>query len=273
MAIAPKNFEFICELVAKHSAIVLGSDKQYLVVSRLYPIAKQSGFANIDALVDALRLMPSGSIVTSVVDAMTTNETSFFRDGMPFQILRDSVLPELIKKRKLSKTIRIWSGACSSGQEPYSLAILWREKFPDYRDWQFKILATDISKTMLDRAREGRFSALEIDRGLSKEQKLSHFSVTGDTWTARPELRASIEFKQLNLIQPYPVTLRADVVFLRNVLVYFGIESKRDILNRIRQVLAPDGYLFLGGAETTVMLDDAFTRVPHGNGSCYRIKS
>lgn len=271
MAIAQQNYEHVRQVLYNRAAIVLNGDKLYLVESRLLPIAKRAGVANVDALVERIRLMPTSPWVQEIIDAMTTNETSFNRDVIPFQILRNQVLPELIERRKVPKTLRLWSAGCSSGQEPYSLAMLWQESFTHYSDWQFRVFATDISNQMLERAKSGIFSDVEVKRGLSPHSLNRFFRPVNGQWQIDPNLKNLIEFRFLNLIDAWPATLKMDIVFLRNVLVYFDLETKQSIFKRLRNVLAPDGYLFLGGAETTLMIDDAFERVSAEGGSFYRL--
>lgn len=272
MPIAPENYQHIRQVLYKRAAIVLNDDKQYLVESRLFPVAKQAGLHDVDALVGRLRIAPESPLLQSIIDAMTTNETSFFRDATPFHVLRDRVLPELIERRSALRTIRIWSAGCASGQEPYSIAMMWREEFAHLPDWQLRILATDISSEMLERARDGRFSHVEVQRGLAEQQRATFFRRVADQWQIEPTLRSMIDFQPLNMIDAWPTTVNADVIFLRNVLVYFDMATKQDILRRLRAALTPDGYLFLGSAETTVMIDDAFERVVTAEGSYYRVK-
>jgi chemotaxis protein methyltransferase CheR len=272
MKIQQEDFEYLQSLVAEVSAIVLHNDKKYLVETRLAPIAKRAELMSLKHLVDHLRSSRNGPMLQEVIDAMTTNETSFFRDDVPFQIMRDQVLPELIKKREPYRTIRVWSAGCSSGQEPYSLAMLWREHYHPLSGWRFNITATDLSQSMLAKARAGRYSELEVSRGTSPALRNQYFKRVGNDWQVDPSLTAMIDFRHLNLILPWPTLPVMDVIFLRNVLVYFDLSAKQRILNKIRQVLQPDGYLFLGGAETTLMVDDSFERVPHASGSYYRLR-
>ncbi len=206
----------------------------------------------------------------AVVEALTTNETSWFRDGDPFSTLRSTVLPDLATRRP-ARGLRIWSAACSSGQEPYSIAIALAET-PAVAGWRIEVLGTDLSEEMVARARAGRYTQLEVNRGLPATSLVRHFERDGTHWRIAPALTAHVSFRTLNLVRPFPPLGRFDVVFLRNVLIYFDVATKRDILRRVRQVMAPDGYLFLGAAEMTMGVDDAWERVPAGRSSVYRIR-
>ncbi len=272
MTIRAENFAFVCQLLKQRAAITLTANKSYLVNTRLLPVARAAGLDSVDELIDQLRRSPTDSSLQAVVEAMTTNETSFFRDGAPFDILCDVVLPELVKRRAAERTIHIWSAACSSGQEPYTIAMLWLERFAHLSNWRMKLLATDISTEMLDRAIRGRYTTLEVGRGLPAEHREKYFQQDGDHWQIDPRLRSMVEFRALNLSGAWPVVPAMDVVLLRNVMVYFDLPTKQEILKKVRTVLRPDGYLFLGGTETTLMIDDAFDRVATPAGSYYSLK-
>ena len=264
---------YIRDLVLTRSAIVLEPEKDYLIQARLEPVAKESGYTSIDELAQYLRKTPSGPLHEKVVEAMTTNETSFFRDVHPFEALKETVLPEILERRAATKSLSIWCGAASSGQEPYTLAMVLREHFPQLTSWNLKFLATDISTQMLDKCREGKYSQLEVNRGLPAHLLIKYFDKKGMSWRVKDDLINIFEFKQLNLAATWPLLPKMDLVFLRNVLIYFDVQMKKDILKKIREVLQPDGYLFLGGAETTLNLDDNFQRVPLNGTSCYRMVS
>jgi len=272
MAITASEFDYIQRLVLDQSAIVLEDDKQYLAESRLLPLARREGFDSLTSLVACLRTKTSAGLHRKVVEAMTTNETSFFRDFHPFETLRKSILPELMAKRAGSRELNIWSAACSSGQEPYSLALLLREHFPALSGWSVRIIATDLSVDILTRAREGRYSQLEVNRGLPASLLVKYFRQQGTDWQIRDDIRSSIEFQILNLAETWPLLPRMDMVWMRNVLIYFGLEAKRQIMGRVRRVLKEDGFLFLGGAETTFNVDDAFERAQYERTTCYRIR-
>jgi chemotaxis protein methyltransferase CheR len=268
--LTPADFELIRGLVRRNSAIVLEQDKHYLIETRLQMLAKTDGFPSVDHLMAEIR---AGKRHARVVEAMTTNETSFFRDLLPFEAFRKLVLPELMNKRAGQRRLQIWCAACSTGQEPYSLAMLLREHGPSLKDWKLQLLASDLSTHVLERAKQASFNQLEVNRGLPAPLLLKYFRKVGAQWLLKDEVRELVQFQQLNLIGPWPVLPEMDVVFLRNVLIYFDVEVKRQILARVRRLLRPDGFLFLGGAETTLNLDDAFERVPFERSGCYRLRT
>jgi chemotaxis protein methyltransferase CheR len=269
MSITAVDFHYLAQLVRERSAIVLEPGKEYLAESRLQTIAREVGVASVSELVAHMRA-GAVDVGDAVVDAMTTNETSFFRDVRPFQSLQETVLPQLIERRRLARSLSVWCAACSSGQEPYSVAMLIREHFPELRDWNVQILATDLSPSMLDRTRAGLYSQLEINRGLPSPLLVKYFTPAGRNWQAIPELRRMVRVEYLNLAEPWPVMQPFDLVFLRNVLIYFDIPTKQAILGKARRQLRPDGLLLLGGAETTMNLDADFERVPVGRSTWYR---
>ncbi|MXG87932.1 CheR family methyltransferase [Nocardioides flavescens] len=271
MSISASTFGFVRELVRAESAIVLDTGKEYLVESRLLPLARQAGLADVDAYVADVSRRRTPAVMRQIVEALTTNETSWFRDAEPFAVLRTTVLPALAGTRG-TRPIRIWCGACSSGQEPYSVAMTALET-PVMAGRSFEIVATDLSEEMLTKARSGEFSQLEVNRGLPATTLVKHFQRAGVAWKVSPEVQRHVSFRPLNLIRPFPPMGRFDVVFLRNVLIYFDTPTKRDILKRVRQVLAPDGYLFLGAAEMTMGIDDAWERVPGGRSSIYQLRT
>jgi chemotaxis protein methyltransferase CheR len=252
------GFEYLAGLLKEGSGLVLGTDKGYLVESRLAPVAQRHGHASIDALIAALRLSPRGPVMTEVVEAMTTNESFFFRDGKPFDILRTKFLPELLERRAASKTLRIWCAASSTGQEPYSLAMLLHEEAAKLQGWNCQILATDISNDALQRARSGIYTHFEVQRGLSIQRLLRFFEKQGEVWQAKPEIRAMVQYRQFNLLHDPRVLGRFDVVFCRNVLIYFDSPTKSRVLESLASVMDKDGLLFLGGAETVLGVTGAF---------------
>ena len=264
------DFDYIRALVRERSAIVLEAGKEYLVQARLLPVAHQQGLDDVNALVARLK-RGEPALTTQVVEAMTTNETSFFRDVHPFEALRAEVLPSLLESRRTQRTLRIWSAASSTGQEAYSIAMVLREHFPELAGWNLSILGTDLSRDVLQKASEGRYAQIEVNRGLPAPMLIKYFDRVGPAWKAKPELRTMCEFKALNLVAPWPALPRMDIVFLRNVLIYFDVETKRDVLTKMRSTLAPDGYLFLGAAETTLQFDGLFERAPHARANCYRV--
>lgn len=270
MPISTSDFTYLRGFLRERSAIVLEPGKEYLAEARLGPVARTLGLGTIDELLHKLRGEPDGAISTRIVEALTTNETSFFRDNHPFEALRTQILPELIKMRASERVLNLWCAASSSGQEPYTIAMLLKEHFPELATWRVRFLATDISQEMLRRSREGVYSQLEVNRGLPAKYLVKYFEKRGADWQIRKELRDSIEFSELNLSRPFPALPLLDIVFIRNVLIYFDVPMKREILGKIRRNLRRDGYLFLGGAETTLNVDEAFKRVPAGTTWCYQ---
>jgi chemotaxis protein methyltransferase CheR len=274
MPVSPPDFEYVRELVRESAAIVLDPGKEYLVETRLEPLARSEGFESLGGMVDALRTGRSAGLRRKVVDRMTTNETSFFRDFHPFEALRRYILPELIARRQAERTLQFWCGACSSGQEPYSLLMLLREHFPLVADWNVHTLATDINATMLERARRAVFSQLEVNRGLPAPMLVKYFEKCDHEWHLAPKIQRGVEFRELNLNAPsWPNILPADVIFLRNALIYFDAATKRSIFAQLRRVLRPDGYLILGAAETTYGLDESYERVVFDKATAYRLKA
>jgi chemotaxis protein methyltransferase CheR len=267
----PDEFDYICRLVRERSAIVLEPGKEYLVEGRLTPVVRELELGSISNLVARLRTVPDNGLVGRVVDAMVTTETSFFRDMLPFEGLKTLILPELIERRHSERQLNIWCAACASGQEPYSLAILIREHFPVLATWNVNILATDISREILARAKAGLFNQIEVNRGLPAPLLVKHFKQRGSAWELSEEIRSKIEFRELNLTRPWPPLRQMDLVLLRNVMIYFDIETKKAILGRVARLLRPDGYLLLGGAETTFNLDDSFRRVERSKAGFYQL--
>lgn len=270
MTVSTADFGFLADLLKRASANVLAPGKEYLVDARLEPVARAAGLGDIGTLVNRLRT-GDASLERQVIEAMMTGETLFFRDSYPFDALEAEILPRLIRERQKERTLTIWCAACSFGQEPYSVAMLIYDKFAELLGWNLKILATDISETSLDRARKGRYSKLEVGRGLPDAYRC-HFSDDGAYLTLNENIRKLVAFSQLNLIGPWPQLPRCDIVFIRNVLIYFDVAVKRSVLKRVRSVLKPDGCMFLGGGETTLNIDDAFERMPVGRAICYRIR-
>lgn len=272
MELTGQQFGYVADLLRREAAIVLSPGKEYLVESRLRPLAHQTGHANIGELLTAAQSPhgTAGGVRKRIVESLTINETSWFRDREPFAALTDVVLPEVLKDSP-GRPIRVWSAASSSGQEPYSIAIQLDKALPPGRD--FQILATDLSTEMVARARAGVYNQLEINRGLPAPDLVRYFQRAGADWQVTDKLRRKITFQQLNLSLPLPAMQPFDVVFLRNVLIYFSPETKRQILARVRKVLRPGGWLQLGAAETTVGIDAAFERVPVGRTAIYRASS
>ena len=272
MAINPADFDFISKIVREQCAIVLEKGKEYLVDSRLMPLVHQEKLESIENLVRKIKSEPRGSLKDAVIEAMTTNETSFFRDIHPFETLKKEILPELLEKRKAKKELNIWCGASSSGQEPYSLVMLLKNDFPQLNSWKVSFSASDISNQMLNRCKSGIYSQLEINRGLPAPLMVKYFERIGTEWQVKEDLRKMIQFRIINLSEAWPMMPPVDLLMMRNLLIYFDVEMKKNILGRIRKLLRPDGYLFLGAAETTLNLDENFERMPFKQSGCYRLK-
>ncbi|WP_040157727.1 CheR family methyltransferase [Mobilicoccus massiliensis] len=270
MSLSGADVDFIGQVVRARSAIVLDRSKEYLIESRLVALARERGDASVADLVRALRANPNGPVRDQVVEAMTTNETSFFRDGHPFMALSNTILPDLLVQRGRERSLNIWCAACSSGQEPYTIAMLIQELIGADPSWRVRLLGTDIDTKMLNRTKEGIYNQFEINRGLPAPLLVRYFARHGMNYQVDPRLRSMIETKFLNLAEPFPPMPQMDVVFLRNVLIYFDIETKREILKQVKKVLRPDGYLFLGGAETTMNIDDSWERQTIGRAAVYR---
>jgi chemotaxis protein methyltransferase CheR len=272
MTITATSFAYVRELVQRRSAIYLEAGKEYLVESRLQPIVQASGDGTLDRLVSRLRSSPEGSLHAQVVEAMTTNETSWFRDRHPYDALESVILPDLLSCRARERRLTVWSAATASRQEAYSIAMVLHERLLDADpSWDVRVLASDLSEEMVRRTRAGRYSQLEVNRGLPAARLVKHFSRAGTTWQVNEPLRRLVEVRQLNLAAPFPPLPPIDVTFLRNVLIYFQADSRRQILQRVRRVLRPGGYLVLGAAETTLDVD-AFERVPHDKATVYRLR-
>ncbi|HJZ54259.1 MAG TPA: protein-glutamate O-methyltransferase CheR [Gemmataceae bacterium] len=267
----PGEFDYLCRLVRDRSGIVLEAGKEYLVDARLTPVARKCDLRSVSELVGRLRAGPDDGLAARVVEAMATTETSFFRDLHPFETLRTTVLPELIRRRLNERRLNVWFAACSTGQEPYSFALLVREHLPELTGWRLDLLATDLSAEVLDRARVGRYSQIEVNRGLPAALLVKYFRQHGGTWELSEDVRRMVEFRELNLTRPWPLLPRADLIFLRNVMIYFDTETKKSILGRVARVLRPDGYLLLGGAESTLNLNDSLRRVEHLKGGFHQL--
>jgi chemotaxis protein methyltransferase CheR len=269
MTLPTTSFDWVRQLVHRKSAIVLQPGKEYLVEARLLPVARSMGLPDVGKLVDTARARPDADTTRRIVEAMTTNETSWFRDGDPFTALSSIVLPALAAARGPAEPLRIWSAACSSGQEPYTIAMLLEDALP-HAAARVSITATDLSRQMVERTRAGRFSQLEVNRGLPAPMLVRHFTRAGNEWEVAPALKRMVTASECNLAAPLPRMGPFDVVYLRNVLIYFDLSTKKAILRRVRELMRPDGWLFLGAAETTLGVDDAWERVVLGRSSAYR---
>lgn len=270
--LTPDAITFVCTMVRERSAIELEASKSYLIEARLLPLAKQNGFTSTNDFIQGVRAKRHPDLERKLVEAMTTNETSFYRDTHPFTALRTAIIPEMCKLRVAQRSLNIWSAACSTGQELYSVAMLIREHFPNLNTWNVQLVGTDLSEAVLSRARAGKFSQIEVNRGLPAPLLLKYFDRAGMTWQIKPEIRSNASFTKLNLIERWPPLPQMDVVFLRNVLIYFSPDTKREILRKVRQVMSPHAILFLGAAETTMGLDTSFERVEVSQSVFYRLK-
>jgi chemotaxis protein methyltransferase CheR len=256
----PQDFEFLCVFLQQRSGLQLTAGKEYLVTGRLQPVAQRRGCRDLSALVAQLRQRPPADLVQEVIEAMTTNETLFFRDKTPFEDLRHTLLPELVEQRRPERRLRIWCAACSTGQEPYSLLMLLDENFPELTQWQVEVVATDLDTTALSRARAGLYSHLEIQRGLPIQLLIKYFRQTENGWQIRDGLRQRVHWRQLNLLESFDALGRFDVICCRNVLIYFDEPTKRDVLTRLTDRLSPVGALLLGAAETAIGLSTRLVR-------------
>ena len=262
----PQDYEFLRRLLKARSGLVLSSEKHYLVESRLLPVARKHGLGNLTRLVARLRAPDAEPMIVEVVEAMTTNESFFFRDKLPFEHFRDTIMPALLAARASSRRIRIWSAAAATGQEPYSLAIALKEMGRELRGWRIEIIATDLSTEVLEKAKSGVYSQFEVQRGLPVMMLIKYFAQVGETWHIAPELRGMVKFMPLNLLDNFAHLGHFDVVMCRNVLIYFDQVTKIRVLERIADVTERDGFLMLGGAETVVGLTDRFRPVPDKRG-------
>jgi chemotaxis protein methyltransferase CheR len=262
----PQDYDFIRKLLRERSGLVLSAEKQYLVESRLLPVVRKAGLNNLGELVTALKAVPSSALSATVVEAMTTNESFFFRDKLPFDNFRDFIMPALLQNRAQDRHIRIWCAAAATGQEPYSLAMALKEMGTKVAGWNIEIFATDISSATLEKARAGLYSQFEVQRGLPIQMLVKYFTQLGDHWQIAPELRAMVTYRHFNLLHDFAAFGQFDIVFCRNVLIYFDQETKIAVLNRLARAMRTDGYLMLGAAETVVGLTTAFKPAPDHRG-------
>ncbi|TVQ36071.1 MAG: methyltransferase domain-containing protein [Geminicoccaceae bacterium] len=268
----PEDFQFLAQLLRQQSGLALGPDKGYLLESRLAPIARRLDLGDVARLVRRLRERPDAALIAAVVDAMTTNESFFFRDARPFEQFSDVMLPALMQARRNSKRLSIWCAAAATGQEPYSLAMCLEDRARELQGWQVSILATDISPTALERAKQGRYTQFEVQRGLPVKRLLQHFTQQGDQWVVKPELKRWIRFQSMNLLEIRPNFATFDIIFCRNVLIYFDVGGKRRTIEVLASCLAPDGYFVLGGTETLLGLSNRFEAMAEQRG-LYRLVS
>jgi chemotaxis protein methyltransferase CheR len=261
----PLDYEYLQKILKDRSGLMLSADKKYLLESRLMPLARKAGVAGISELVQKMR-GGSEAVISDVVEAMTTNETFFFRDKTPFDHFKDTVIPELIKARAGKRSLRIWCAAGSTGQEPYSLAIILKDMSAALSGWRLEIIATDLSPEVLEKSRAGLYTQFEVQRGLPIQSLVKHFTQVGTMWQLNADVRALVQFRQFNLLQDFTHLGKFDVIFCRNVLIYFDQPTKSDIFGRLAKVSEPDGYLFLGAAETVIGLTDKYRVCPNRRG-------
>lgn len=261
-----QDFAFLATMLKTKSGHILAADKGYLLDSRLGPIARKENFDSVDALISAMRTRNDERLNSTVAEAMTTNETFFFRDRMPFDVFKKDVIPSLVENRPTASNIKIWCAAASTGQEPYSLAMILNEEAGRMQGMKNSILATDISEKVLQKARAGLYSQFEVQRGLPVQLMVKYFEKSDDLWRIAPALQQNINFRKFNLLDSFTGFGKFDVIFCRNVLIYFDQETKGKILNRMADSLAPDGFLFLGAAETVIGITDRFAPVTGKRG-------
>ncbi|OAF15619.1 chemotaxis protein CheR [Bradyrhizobium centrolobii] len=261
----PADYEYLRKFLKERSGLDLSADKQYLVESRLLPLARRASLSGIPDLVQKVR-SGDGRLATDVVEAMTTNETFFFRDKVPFDHLRDTILPGLIQARGARKSLRIWSAASSTGQEPYSIAMCLKEMGAAFAGWRIEIVATDLSQEVLEKSKAGVYSQFEVQRGLPIQLLVKYFTQSGDIWQLNADVRSMVQFRQLNLLQDFSHLGTFDVIFCRNVLIYFDQDTKAVIFERMAKGLEVDGTLLLGAAESVVGITDAFRPVADRRG-------
>jgi chemotaxis protein methyltransferase CheR len=263
--VTPSDYEYLRKFLRDNSGLDLSADKQYLIESRLLPLSRKYGLSGIGELVQKIKGGPA-DIMTQVVEAMTTNETFFFRDKVPFDHFRSVIMPEMLRARASRRSIRIWCAAGSTGQEPYSLAMCLKEMSPAIAGWRIEILATDLSREVIEKSRSGLYSQFEVQRGLPIQMLVKYFTQTGELWQVKAEIRAMVQHRQLNLLHDFSELGVFDVIFCRNVLIYFDQDTKIGIFRRLAKANASDGFLALGAAETVVGLTDVFKPYPERHG-------
>jgi len=259
--VTPLDYDFLRQALQQHCGLALGADKHYFVESRLLPLARQAGHSGVGELVLALKTTRDAALMTAVVEAMTTSESFFFRDKSPFDHFRRLVMPALLAARRQPRAVRIWCAAAANGQEPYSIAICLQEMASAIAGWRIEILATDLSRPVLDRARQGLYSQFEVQRGLPIKLLVKYFTQVGGQWQIAPQVRAMVKYRRFNLLADFASLGTFDVILCRNVLIYFDQDTKSDVLRRLAGALSSDGYLILGAAETAVGLCDRFRMV------------
>ncbi len=268
--ISPEQFRFFAEMVKETSGIALVKGKEYLLESRLNELAKVLGLKDIEALYRKAKFQLNPKLKEQIIEAMTTNETYFFRDQHPFDALQKHIIPELIEKNAATKTLNFWSAACSTGQEPYSIAMILNEHFPALANWRVTITATDISQQAVSKGKAGRFTQVEVNRGLPITLLIKYFKQQGAFWIVNDKLKKPMRFRQLNLMGPFIGINNMDVILCRYVLIYFDQQTKKQILQKIVKVLNPGGYLFLGATESPIGLPPTMKRTSFGRAVCWK---
>lgn len=258
------DFDIYRDLLKEKSGLTLTPDKSYLLDSRLTPVARKWNYPNLEAMTHILRGVPSPDLVKDVVEAMTTNETSFFRDTKPFDQFRDVIMPHMMKNRP--KKLRIWCAACSTGQEPYSLSMMIKENAAKFGGFQFEIIATDIDTSVIEQAKKAEYSQFEVQRGLPIQMLMKYFEQKADRWCLKNEIKSMVQFKQFNLLTPMTMLGKFDIIFCRNVLIYFDRDTKAGVLKNMSALLPDDGFVILGGAETVLGVTDAFKPMDNTRG-------
>lgn len=265
------NFKFLQQFIKEQTAIVIDLEKEYLIEARLGPIAKELGLPSIDVLLDEVRTKPNDKLRTRIIDAITTNETFFFRDVYPFEFLKNKAVLDVIEKKKPEKKLNIWCAAASSGQEPYTIAMILKDYAAKLDGWVINFIASDLSETMLEKAKLGIYNQLEVNRGLPMPYLIKYFEKVGSSWQIKQEIRDMIKFQKINLKNTWQLA-RMDIIFMRNVLIYFDLDTKKDIFKRLEFILNPEGYLFLGGSETLLGISNNFERLGVEKVPCYQLK-
>ena len=267
-----QDFKYLAEILKKRSGLALTDDKEYLIESRLLPIARSKNLSDIGALCNFLRTKPSEALLMEITEAMTTNESSFYRDIRPFEALRNIVFPIVMQKNAVTKSIRIWSAACSSGQEPYTIAMCIQEDLAKLNGFRFDIVASDLAKKVVDKAREGIYSQFEAQRGLPIQMLVKYFSSLPDSsWQIKELIKNMVQFKTHNLLEDYGALGKFDIIFCRNVLIYFDESTKAQITEKMARTLSPNGILILGSTESLVDPKNQFEALENFRGA-YRLK-
>ncbi len=262
----PQEFDWLRAFLKQQSGLVLTSEKQYLIESRLLPVARKAGLASLSALISKIKEPGQSMLAATVVEAMTTNESFFFRDKTPFEHFTDTMLPKMLEARARERRLRIWCAAASTGQEPYSLAMCLKDAEAKLAGWRVEILGTDLSTDVLEKAKAGVYTQFEVQRGLPINHLLKYFTQIGDTWQINSNMRSMVQYRKLNLLENFSSLGQFDIIFCRNVLIYFDNKTKVEILERMAKMMPADGYLVLGAAETVVGLTDVFKPMTEKRG-------